>query len=733
MRLAQRTHTGPFSRLAPVFRLIVLCAVAVLTATAQPIAASAQRQIAALLAEKSTRNPAQQKIDSHLIHAASIVQGRPVHPDLPVPPGALQAVRPDIRNFVEVDITAEVTPALLTYIASLGGSITNAFPEYRSIRARLPLLAVETVAARSEVSQIRAADYGHTNGRTGKRLRPALGRLRQALHMGFALGPDTSGDTAHQANVARSQFSVDGTGVKIGVLSDGVNSAVSEKNAGRLPAINVISGQAGSGDEGTAMLEIVYTLAPGATLYFATAQGGQSAMANNIQSLANAGCKIIVDDFTYFAEGVFQDDIIARKVESVAAAGVFYFSDAQNSGSLLMGTSGSWEGDFSDSGQTVAGVPPLGAQEFTTAQLHNFGTASNVVYYDSLTKLTEDDSSFTGDYELKWSDALGASANDYDLFILDAGLTTLLGYSTTTQNGTQNPEEHINANNSFPVGARIIVAKVASAAPRALHIDTERGELAIGTNAATFGHNAAASGFTIAAANVANAHGGAFTGGSANPVENFSSDGPRRIFYQGSGTPITPGNFLIATNGGTVLNKPDFTAADGVPTGVSGYTSFFGTSAATPHAGAIAALVLQAKPSITLAEMRAVLYASALDIEGSGPDINSGAGIIMAPAAVNAALQTVPALSITKTHTGTFTPGQSGTYAIVVSNTAGTTSGTVAVTESLPSGLSLGSMSGGGWTCPSGGTHPSSVARLISTPVCVYLHCRILTLVTEGA
>ncbi|HTX34880.1 MAG TPA: SBBP repeat-containing protein [Bryobacteraceae bacterium] len=63
---------------------------------------------------------------------------------------------------------------------------------------------------------------------------------------------------------------------------------------------------------------------------------------------------------------------------------------------------------------------------------------------------------------------------------------------------------------------------------------------------------------------------------------------------------------------------------------------------------------------------------------------------------------TAPALSITKSHAGNFVNGEQGTYTVTVSNAAGApaTSGTVAVTENLPSGLTLVSMSGSGWNCP---------------------------------
>ena len=73
-------------------------------------------------------------------------------------------------------------------------------------------------------------------------------------------------------------------------------------------------------------------------------------------------------------------------------------------------------------------------------------------------------------------------------------------------------------------------------------------------------------------------------------------------------------------------------------TGVGGFGSpFFGTSAAAPHAAAIAGLLLSANPSLTPTQIRSVLTGSAIDIMTAGPDRDSGAGIIMANAAMMAA------------------------------------------------------------------------------------------------
>ena len=60
-----------------------------------------------------------------------------------------------------------------------------------------------------------------------------------------------------------------------------------------------------------------------------------------------------------------------------------------------------------------------------------------------------------------------------------------------------------------------------------------------------------------------------------------------------------------------------------------------------------------------------------------------------------------PNLGITKTHAGNFTQGQTGaTYSLAVSNAGtGPTSGTVTVTDTLPTGLTATAIAGTGWSC----------------------------------
>ena len=179
-----------------------------------------------------------------------------------------------------------------------------------------------------------------------------------------------------------------------------------------------------------------------------------------------------------------------------------------------------------------------------------------------------------------------------------------------------------------------MIIQQSGAAARYLHLNANRGRLALATSGQTHGHSASAGAFSVAAVDVATAFGGPFVGGPANPVEPFSSDGPRQIFYDRDGRPITPGNLLAG--GGFVRQKPDLAAADGVSTATPGFLPFFGTSAAAPHAAAIGALALNLAPTLTEEQLRQLYRGVALDIEGVGVDRDSGVGIVNAVPALAA-------------------------------------------------------------------------------------------------
>ena len=567
-----------------------LTSAATATVAGGELAVKTVRQIEALLAAKAQRTPAQRKVSSQLLPARQAQAYGVARLQAPVEVAA--------DEMTMVDIRADVTPEVLARIRDLGGTVINSVPRYRAIRARLPLSAVEPLATLDAVQTIRPADQAVTRK------------------------DDTSeGDVAHRANSARTTHSVDGTGIGIGVLSDGVDTLAARQVTGDLPdRVTVLPGQVGEGDEGTAMLEIVHDLAPGAELYFAQAFGGQAQFAANIEALCEAGAEVIVDDIYYFREAAFQDDLIAQGVNAAVAAGCVFITAGGNGGNLNDGTAGVWEGDYAaGSTLSVNGVP------FGVA--HDFG---GDVEKNRITK----DSPYG--YVLQWADPLGGSANDYDLFLIDSD-DSVLDSSTGTQDGTQDPIEFISSSEDDHTDARLLIAKTSGAADLYLRLDTLEGRLAVATAGNLFGHAAAENAVTVAAvdARVAAGSGGVFNG--REPVWRSNSDGPRRIFFQPNGTPITAGNF--SSTGGKLLQKPDLAAATCVSTSTPGFSTFCGTSSAAPHAAAIAALMLEAAggpDNLTPAALRTAMTGAALDIEATGVDRDSGAGIVMAPGAVDA-------------------------------------------------------------------------------------------------
>jgi hypothetical protein len=577
------------------------------SSAAPQIGDTAMTQICALLQEKLSRSAIHRKLDSQFVFKLKRDRNQ-------IADAVLKDVQPSLKfepdGRLLVDIAAQVNDGLLAQIRASGGTIRSSVPRFHSVRALVSIERLETLAARDDVKWI---------GRAVK------ARCR-------ATGVDSQGDTTLGAITARRNFGVTGAGVNVGVLSDSVDFLTNAQAAGDLGAVTVLPGQSGlnmgGAGEGTAMLEIVHDLAPGAALFFATADISEASFAQNILDLQSAGCNIIMDDVGYFDESPFQDGPIAQAVNTVAANGAMYFSAAGNDGNLDDGTSSSWEGDFVDGGPVAGTISRL---EGANARLHNFGPAT----FDAVV------SGAPGTFEaaLFWSDPLGASDNDYDLFVLSPSGSSIVAFSNNPQNGTQDPFEICAAR-----AGDLIVAVKFSGAGRFLHVQVEadgQARLSVATTGNTIGHSCAASAFGVAAVNAEASFPNLFT--ANNVVETFTSDGPRHIFYNADGSAITPGD--LSSTGGAFRQKPDLASADGVSVTVPGpfQPLFFGTSAATPHAASLAALLLSFKPGLTPLEVRQILNATALNIMAPR---DAGAGIAMAiPALQSIAPAFPPVLS----------------------------------------------------------------------------------------
>ena len=649
------------------------------TVNEKAIQPSALAQIKGILTEKAVRTPSESKIDSNLLNGMRAIKQKSA--------GISQTQPTYVQNFlqkqvssdstVKVTIRGKVSNDLLAALKTLNASEISSFPKYDTLTARLPIAELTTISSRSDVSFVEPFDPGRTNRYIPTPAELSAWQTTNTLSSFQLNGPianvgnaTSEGVIAHAADKVQKS-GIDGTGVKVCVLSDGVNSLAARQATGDLPAaVDVVAGQAGLGDEGTAMLEIIHDLAPGAALGFATGFNGDAQMATNIQTLRNPPhlCDIIVDDVTYYLEPPFQEGIIAQAVSNVTSNGAVYFSSSANSGSKTNGTSGTWEGDFVNSGTSLSVIPEAG-----TVHLFNGSNANTI------TK--------TGNaYILTWGDPQNASTNDYDLFILDSGLTKILAQSTNRQTGSTSPWEGFLASSSIPIGSKIVVINYqGNAQIRALRLDTQRGQLSVNTNGNTYGHNGGVNTITTAAVYVGTAGGGSFTGGTANPVELYSSDGPRRLFFSPSGIPLTTGNILFGTNGGTLLNKVNIASADCVVTTTPGFFPFCGTSAAAPHAAAIAALLKSANPTLPNTKIKNALSSTALDIEALGFDYNAGSGLIMADASVRSTLNPIVV-------TGTFTPNTIfakgiSTLTISLYNPNGVALQNIAISDAYPTNL----------------------------------------------
>jgi hypothetical protein len=427
----------------------------------------------------------------------------------------------------------------------------------------------------------------------------------------------SQGDGAIHGPQARA-FGPTGAGVSVGIISDSINQShggiAASQATGDLPAsVVALSDEPGGTDEGRAMAEIAYDEAPGiAGIVFASADGGPSAKAASIDSLVAHGVRVIADDTSYVTEPFFQDDVVAQAVDRARAAGVAYFVAAGNDAQQ------SWEGTFSgtsfedfDPGPAVDTVQTIG-----TLQARQ--TATIV---------------------LQWAEPWGRASTDLaiDVYRINGSTATQVGPEVNTNNlVTGIPEEVATVNsggsNSYTYG--IAIRRVAGAAsPFVKFIDFTNGA---GTVAMEHPTNSSA-----VSPEAASAH-GALTVAAARystptTPEAFSSRGPVTRFFDTAGNPLPVPD---------VRQKPDLAAPDGVSTTVPGFAPFFGTSAATPAAAGIAALILSAKPAMSIDELAAIMTnpVNALDctLTAGAPDRDCGSGFVLADRALGMALDATP-------------------------------------------------------------------------------------------
>jgi Subtilase family len=469
----------------------------------------------------------------------------------------------------------------------------------------------------------------------------------KAVQASTEVGSFTSeGDAAMFTNIARSKYSVNGSGLLIGVMSDSyncLNGASNDILSGDLPSgdnsivvvIDLSSTECddfGAVDEGRAMMQLIYDVAPGARLAFRTAYRGEADFAAGILELAAAGCDVIVDDIFYFSEPMFQDGVVAQAVDQVVAQGITYFSSAGNRGR------NSWI--------APAGFVPVYIGNNT---FHQFGTDSNGSPITSM-RIVMQGNSRLRTHVFQWDELFASvsgapgSRSDIDLF-LRFGSNIILSNDKNTGSdpleGFQFKPSDFSSNTT--VTAELSIQLVSGPPPAYMKIlvfgEVTSFEFPMASASTNFGHQNAALGASVGAAFYGNTP--AF-GVSPPVIERFSSAGGTPVLFSKNGTRLSSPD---------IRNRPRFVGPDGGANtffgdGATGVFRFFGTSAAAPHAAAVAALMLQfkgGKRSLTPDKVYDTLASTAIDMDDPftvgfdvGFDFGTGAGFLNATAALAA-------------------------------------------------------------------------------------------------
>ena len=469
-------------------------------------------------------------------------------------------------------------------------------------------------------------------------------------------------DIALLADAARARYNVDGSGLKVGVISTSYNYLGGEDydvQRGVLPDnVYVLYDDGDYDDEGRAMAQLVHSVAPGAELYVSSwkayrdplttslqdALEDQETFAQRIRELVDLGCDVIVDDIYNPFESWFQDGPVSLAVDEAVQNGVAYFSAASNNSNVSYQSEVSlveapshlvdyWNDPSS-------GTPAEFAQALSNPDLsfHNFSQGEGL---DVLQRLYipsfDDESSFW----VQWDQPWGANNSDVGIWFFDEnkrpigkavgspdypvaytlfrgapaqpGFPALPALSNSFYVAFTHNANGFNGVNGKEVPGFVKWIAVLngqgtiSGNPQNVVVDPPSGFRGAST---TWGHNNSRLGAAVAAA----AYWNTPAYNRHDPLlTTFSSWGGTPIFFDASGNRLPEPE---------LRHQPRFTAPQ------EGNTSFFanldpeidllknfqGTSAAAPNSAAVAALMLELDPTLDPSEIYQILAETAVKV-----------------------------------------------------------------------------------------------------------------------
>jgi hypothetical protein len=460
-------------------------------------------------------------------------------------------------------------------------------------------------------------------------------------------GIDRNGVSIMRADQFVTQTGANGSGAKVGVQSAGISSLQTIQARGELPAVQVVKPSDGAssqaGDEGTALLEEVHAVAPGAGLAYC----GPNTFVEYTSCLSQliaAGATILVDDLIFP-----QQDLLSSDSSAVQAIGQLL---AQNPAVALFTAQGNyngsyWEGNYSPVALSSLGLPPLTCPSNGATQTDYY-----VSEFDgNPSQLLTVTQSSSIPLAFAWADPPGHNASKFDVYWVDSSDSTKSGcLSAASLTDTQAATGAAFAAGSYSV---YIATPDASPAGKFLKLWVG-GDGLTSLSKPTTGSVVTPQAFASGAVTVGAVNG---SDGVGNKIESFSSLGPISIAFPNPTRIQAP--VLVAPDGVNVDAAGTYFAGNLFPDG-----NFYGTSASAPNAAAVAALIRGAFPGLSASQLVSALKAGAVQLGSASPDGTFGYGRIDAIGA----LGTFPVPTITSLPNSALMAGSSSpSYAFTVS------------------------------------------------------------------
>ena len=347
----------------------------------------------------------------------------------------------------------------------------------------------------------------------------------------------------------------DGSGIKVAIIDAGFDITNPEISGNIREYRSFWVGSTIAGDtledtrHGTAVAEIIVDMAPDVDLYLYNYDTGVEFL-NLVDHLINLG-DVDVASMSLGWSGATPMDgtsTISKKVSEARDSGILWINAAGNKAQQH------WQGQFTDN-------------DFDG--YHDFGLGDNTLEIDV-------DAGKSLDVRLSWDD-WDSPSQDYELWLVDANLNTLLDSSENNQyDGSAPPFERILWNFSEATTAQIVIEKYNATRDVNFHLFTLAHDL-------NEEYQVAASSIFAPADSPGSFSVGAYS--TSDTLERYSSQGP--------------------TDDGRI--KPDISGITGTSTSAYYPYTFYGTSAATSHVSGAAALVMDKFPDATADQIQNML------------------------------------------------------------------------------------------------------------------------------